>query len=62
MASRLPSFLTKALLATVLVGAGQVYAADTAGIVVYNAQHESLTKAVASRAFFNNEGRRVVMR
>lgn len=45
MASRLPSFLTKALLATALVGAGQVYAADTAGIVVYNAQHESLTKA-----------------
>ncbi|CAD0263039.1 iron ABC transporter substrate-binding protein [Pseudomonas veronii] len=45
MASRLPSFLTKALIATALFGAGQVYAADTAGIVVYNAQHESLTKA-----------------
>ncbi|MFV3014380.1 iron ABC transporter substrate-binding protein, partial [Pseudomonas sp. KHB2.9] len=45
MASRLPSFVTKALLATALVGAGQVYAAETAGIVVYNAQHESLTKA-----------------
>jgi len=45
MASRLPSFLTKALIATALVGAGQVYAAETAGIVVYNAQHESLTKA-----------------
>ncbi len=28
-----------------MFGAGQVYAADTAGIVVYNAQHESLTKA-----------------
>ncbi|MDR0188929.1 iron ABC transporter substrate-binding protein [Pseudomonas yamanorum] len=45
MASRLPSFLTKALIATALVGAGQVYAAEAAGIVVYNAQHESLTKA-----------------
>ncbi|MFL1548784.1 iron ABC transporter substrate-binding protein [Pseudomonas sp. D47] len=45
MASRLPSFLTKALIATALVGAGQVYAAETTGIVVYNAQHESLTKA-----------------
>lgn len=45
MASRLPSFLTKALIATALFGAGQVYAADTAGIVLYNAQHESLTKA-----------------
>ncbi|MFK3607951.1 iron ABC transporter substrate-binding protein [Pseudomonas sp. AP19] len=45
MASRLPSFLTKALIATALVGAGQVYAAETTGLVVYNAQHESLTKA-----------------
>lgn len=45
MASRLSSFITKALIATAFVGAGQVYAAETAGIVVYNAQHESLTKA-----------------
>ncbi|KRP50788.1 iron ABC transporter substrate-binding protein [Pseudomonas poae] len=45
MASRLPSFLTKAFIATALVGAGQVYAVEMAGIVVYNAQHESLTKA-----------------
>ena len=45
MATRLPSFVKKALLATALVSAGHVYAAETAGIVVYNAQHESLTKA-----------------
>ena len=45
MASRLPSFFTKALLATALLGTGSVYAADAVGIVVYNAQHESLTKA-----------------
>jgi iron(III) transport system substrate-binding protein len=34
-----------ALLAAALLGASQVYAADSVGIVVYNAQHESLTKA-----------------
>ncbi len=45
MTRRLPSFVKKALLATALVSAGHVYAADTPGIVVYNAQHESLTKA-----------------
>ncbi|WP_347905357.1 iron ABC transporter substrate-binding protein [Pseudomonas purpurea] len=46
MITRIPSFLKKALLATALVSAGQAYAAPSAdGIVVYNAQHESLTKA-----------------
>ena len=45
MTSRLPSFVKKALLATALVSAGHVYAADSVGIVVYNAQHESLTKS-----------------
>ncbi|MEB0045204.1 MULTISPECIES: iron ABC transporter substrate-binding protein [unclassified Pseudomonas] len=46
MTTRIPSFLKKALLATALVSAGHVYAAaDTDGIVVYNAQHESLTKS-----------------
>lgn len=45
MTRRLPLFVKKALLATALVSAGHVYAADTPGIVVYNAQHESLTKA-----------------
>jgi len=40
-----PSFLKTALLATALVSAGHVYAADADGIVVYNAQHESLTKS-----------------
>jgi iron(III) transport system substrate-binding protein len=39
-----PSFLKAALLATALLGATQVFATDD-GIVVYNAQHESLTKA-----------------
>lgn len=41
----LPFFLKKALLLTALLSASQVYAADADGIVVYNAQHESLTKA-----------------
>lgn len=41
----IPSFLKTALLATALLGAGHVYSADADGIVVYNAQHESLTKA-----------------
>ncbi|WP_460156668.1 iron ABC transporter substrate-binding protein [Pseudomonas sp. S2_H10] len=45
MIPKTPSFLKKALLATALLSAGQVYAADTVGIVVYNAQHEGLTKA-----------------
>ncbi|MVV49878.1 iron ABC transporter substrate-binding protein [Pseudomonas sp. PB120] len=48
MNSSFPSFLKKALLVTALIGAGHVYAADTVGIVVYNAQHESLTKAWAA--------------
>jgi iron(III) transport system substrate-binding protein len=38
--------LKKALLVTALIGAGHAYAAPSAdGIVVYNAQHESLTKS-----------------
>src|SRR5690349_16719810 len=45
MIPNVPSFLKKALLATALLSAGQVYAADSVGIVVYNAQHEGLTKA-----------------
>ncbi|MEZ1319359.1 iron ABC transporter substrate-binding protein [Pseudomonas fluorescens] len=49
MIPRTPSFLKKALLATALsstlLAASQVLAADSVGIVVYNAQHESLTKA-----------------
>ncbi|MGE7957500.1 iron ABC transporter substrate-binding protein [Pseudomonas sp. NPDC089530] len=46
MIPRVPSFLSKALLVVALAAAGQVYAAsDADGIVVYNAQHESLTKA-----------------
>ncbi|AHZ67584.1 extracellular solute-binding protein [Pseudomonas mandelii JR-1] len=44
MFTHTPSFLKAALLATALLGATQVFAADD-GIVVYNAQHESLTKA-----------------
>lgn len=46
MTTRRPSFVKKALLVTALVSAGHVYAAsEPVGIVVYNAQHESLTKA-----------------
>ncbi|MHC8319008.1 iron ABC transporter substrate-binding protein [Pseudomonas sp. LB3P31] len=45
MISPIPSFLKTALLATALLGIGQVHAAEADGIVVYNAQHESLTKA-----------------
>jgi iron(III) transport system substrate-binding protein len=45
MTPSIPSFLKTALLTTALLSAGHVYAAETAGIVVYNAQHESLTKA-----------------
>jgi len=45
MIPKIPSFLKKALLATALLSAGQAYAADSVGIVVYNAQHEGLTKA-----------------
>jgi iron(III) transport system substrate-binding protein len=45
MSLHIPSFLKKALLTTALLGAGQVYAADSVGLLVYNAQHEGLTKA-----------------
>lgn len=46
MISRIPSFLKNALLTTAFLSVGHVYAAAQAdGIVVYNAQHESLTKA-----------------
>ncbi|MGY2439529.1 iron ABC transporter substrate-binding protein [Pseudomonas sp. SDO52101_S400] len=45
MSPSIPSFLKHAALATALLAAGQVYAADSVGIVVYNAQHETLTKA-----------------
>ncbi|MDR6917410.1 iron(III) transport system substrate-binding protein [Pseudomonas sp. 3296] len=45
MTPSFPAFLKTALLTTALISAGHVYAAETDGIVVYNAQHESLTKA-----------------
>jgi iron(III) transport system substrate-binding protein len=46
MTSRTPSFAKVTLLAMALMGASSVYAAPSAdGIVVYNAQHESLTKS-----------------
>lgn len=45
MYPRFPSFLKRALLATALFGAGHAFAADSVGLVVYNAQHETLTKA-----------------
>ncbi|WP_085632541.1 iron ABC transporter substrate-binding protein [Pseudomonas sp. R16(2017)] len=45
MRPRVPSFLKLAALTTALLGAGHAVAADSGGIVVYNAQHETLTKA-----------------
>lgn len=46
MTSRTPSFAKVTLLAMALMGASSVFAAPSAdGIVVYNAQHESLTKS-----------------
>jgi iron(III) transport system substrate-binding protein len=45
MNPRFPSFFKRALLATALLGTGHAVAADSVGLVVYNAQHETLTKA-----------------
>ena len=45
MSPQIPSLLKKALLVTALLSAGPAYTADSVGIVVYNAQHESLTKS-----------------
>lgn len=45
MHSPFPSFMKQALLATALFGASQAFAADSVGLVLYNAQHESLTKS-----------------
>ncbi|WP_409317389.1 iron ABC transporter substrate-binding protein [Pseudomonas sp. KCJK9016] len=45
MSPSVPSFFKHAVLATALLATGQVLAADSVGIVVYNAQHETLTKA-----------------
>ncbi|MBV4458385.1 iron ABC transporter substrate-binding protein [Pseudomonas sp. COR58] len=45
MSPRVPSFLKLAALTAALFGAGHAFAADSVGIVVYNAQHETLTKA-----------------
>ncbi|WP_085583019.1 MULTISPECIES: iron ABC transporter substrate-binding protein [unclassified Pseudomonas] len=45
MRPRVPSFLKLAALTAALLGAGHAVAADSVGIVVYNAQHETLTKA-----------------
>ncbi len=45
MNPRLPSFFKRALLVTALLGTGHAVAADSVGLVVYNAQHETLTKA-----------------
>src|SRR5471032_2915126 len=62
MTTRIPSFLKKALLATALVSAGHVYAATEAdGIVVYNAQHENLTKSWV-QGFTRETGIKVTVR
>ncbi|MGV8921709.1 MAG: iron ABC transporter substrate-binding protein [Pseudomonas sp.] len=62
MISRTPSFAKIALLASALMAAGGVYAAPSAdGIVVYNAQHESLTKAWVE-GFTKETGIKVTLR
>ncbi len=61
MTPSIPSFLKTALLTTALLSAGHVYAADTDGIVVYNAQHESLTKAWVE-GFTKETGIKVTLR
>jgi hypothetical protein len=55
MNRHIPSFLKKVLLATALLSAGHVYAANADSIVVYNAQHESLTKAWAEAVGKNTQ-------
>ena len=62
MIPRAPSFLKTASLAAMLLGAGHAYAAPSAdGIVVYNAQHESLTKAWVE-GFTRETGIKVTLR
>lgn len=62
MLSRFPSLFKMTLLATALSGAGHAYAApDPEGIVVYNAQHESLTKAWVE-GFTRETGIKVTLR
>ncbi|RON02531.1 iron ABC transporter substrate-binding protein [Pseudomonas brassicacearum] len=62
MNHRRPSFLKIALLATALMGAGHVFAAPSSdGIVVYNAQHETLTKAWVE-GFTHETGIKVTLR
>jgi iron(III) transport system substrate-binding protein len=62
MIPRIPCVLKKALLFTALVSVGQVYAAtDTDGIVVYNAQHQSLTQAWVN-GFTKETGIKVTVR
>ncbi|KAA0942332.1 MULTISPECIES: iron ABC transporter substrate-binding protein [unclassified Pseudomonas] len=62
MTTPLSSVLKKALLATTLFSAGHVYATtDTDGIVVYNAQHESLTKSWVE-GFTKETGIKVTLR
>lgn len=62
MISRTPSFAKVALLVTALMGASSVYAAPSAdGIVVYNAQHETLTKAWVA-GFTRETGIKVTVR
>lgn len=62
MNPRLPARLKAAFLVTALLGAGHVYAAPSAeGIVVYNAQHEGLTKAWVE-GFTRETGIKVTLR
>ncbi|WP_213881328.1 iron ABC transporter substrate-binding protein [Pseudomonas sp. dw_358] len=62
MISRIPAFLKMSLLSTALLAGGYVCAAPSAeGIVVYNAQHEGLTKAWVE-GFSKETGIKVTLR
>ncbi|WP_409301014.1 iron ABC transporter substrate-binding protein [Pseudomonas sp. KCJK8993] len=61
MAIRPPSIFKSALLAGAVMAAGHAWAADADGILVYNAQHEGLTKAWVE-GFTRDTGIKVTLR
>lgn len=61
MTPRIPSRLKTGLLVGALLTAGHAYAADADGLLVYNAQHEGLTKAWVE-GFTRDTGIKVTLR
>ena len=61
MTPRIPSRLKNGLLVGALLTAGHAYAADADGLLVYNAQHEGLTKAWVE-GFTRDTGIKVTLR